>query len=275
MSTVSGAARRASAHAAADRGLGAALLGPGAAGGCAGGWLTSMRTALILLFLLAVAAIPARCCRSATSTRAGHRLLPGAPDAGADPGPALASSTSTPRPGSRRSTCCCSSRWSAAWCPGCEVHCQALLRAAAGRAARLDRLPRLGHRPTPAADRDGGARSLRAPAVPHRGARAADGSVTVSAEKGYLKETGNLFFHFALLALLVGVALGSWYGWHGDRLLVAGADRASATPCSSTTSTASGARVTPADLPPFCVRLDEFTANYPTTGSRSRSRDAV
>ena len=51
-----------------------------------------------------------------------------------------------------------------------------------------------------------------------------DGSVTVSAEKGYLKETGNLLFHFALLALLIGVAFGSWYGWHGNRLLVAGPD---------------------------------------------------
>ena len=51
-----------------------------------------------------------------------------------------------------------------------------------------------------------------------------DGTVTVAAEKGYLKETGNLLFHFALLALLIGVALGSWYGWHGNRLLVAGDD---------------------------------------------------
>ena len=53
-----------------------------------------------------------------------------------------------------------------------------------------------------------------------------DGSVTVSAEKGYLKEAGNLLFHFSLLAMLIGVAFGSWYGWHGDRLLVSGADTA-------------------------------------------------
>ncbi len=48
--------------------------------------------------------------------------------------------------------------------------------------------------------------------------------MTVSAEKGYIKETGNLLFHFALLALLIGVAYGSWFGWHGGRLLVAGND---------------------------------------------------
>ncbi len=47
-----------------------------------------------------------------------------------------------------------------------------------------------------------------------------DGGWTVSAEKGYLKETGNLLFHFALLAVLVGVGFGHWYGWHGNRILV-------------------------------------------------------
>ena len=35
------------------------------------------------------------------------------------------------------------------------------------------------------------------------------GVVTVAAEKGYLRETGNLLFHLALVVLLVGVALGS------------------------------------------------------------------
>ena len=35
----------------------------------------------------------------------------------------------------------------------------------------------------------------------------ADGGWTVSAEKGFLKETGNLLFHFALLAVLIGVGL--------------------------------------------------------------------
>ena len=107
--------------------------------------------------------------------------------------------------------------------------------------ARLDRMPvarpALG-RPARLRRRRPAAARCCARALPHGGARAADGAVTVSAEKGYLKETGNLLFHFSLLALLIGVAFGSWYGWHADRLLVAGADTASATRCSSTTSTA-------------------------------------
>ena len=35
-----------------------------------------------------------------------------------------------------------------------------------------------------------------------------DGSRWVAAEKGYLRETGNLVFHFSLILILVGVAIG-------------------------------------------------------------------
>ena len=66
------------------------------------------------------------------------------------------------------------------------------------------------------------------------------------AEKGYIKETGNLLFHFALLAILVGVGLGSWYGWHGNRLLVAGADRGFCNTLQQYDEYALGPRSTPA-----------------------------
>ena len=33
--------------------------------------------------------------------------------------------------------------------------------------------------------------------------------LTISAEKGYLREIGNLLFHFSLLGLLIAIALGS------------------------------------------------------------------
>src|SRR6266568_1434825 len=42
----------------------------------------------------------------------------------------------------------------------------------------------------------------------------------VSAEKGYLREAGNLLFHLALLGVLVSVALGGLFGYKADRLLV-------------------------------------------------------
>src|ERR1700733_7339739 len=44
----------------------------------------------------------------------------------------------------------------------------------------------------------------------------------VSAEKGYLREVGNLLFHLALLGVLVSVALGGLFGYKADRLLVQG-----------------------------------------------------
>ena len=89
-----------------------------------------------------------------------------------------------------------------------------------------------------------------------------DGSLTVSAEKGYIKETGNLLFHFALLALLIGVALGSWYGWHGGRLLVAGEDSGFCDTLQQYDEVGLGARVNGGDLPPFCVTLRDFHASY-------------
>ncbi len=50
--------------------------------------------------------------------------------------------------------------------------------------------------------------------------RAGDG--WVSAEKGYLREVGNLLFHIALLALLASIGLGGIFGYKANRLLVAG-----------------------------------------------------
>ena len=47
-------------------------------------------------------------------------------------------------------------------------------------------------------------------------------SGTVSAEKGYLRETGNLVFHLALIVLLLGVALGSLFGTKGSVIVVDG-----------------------------------------------------
>jgi cytochrome c biogenesis protein len=93
-----------------------------------------------------------------------------------------------------------------------------------------------------------------------------DGGVTVSAEKGYLKETGNLLFHFALLALLIGVAYGSWFGWHGGRLLVTGADSGYCNTISQLDDVNLGARVGPADLEPFCLTLNSFHAAYLSDG---------
>jgi cytochrome c biogenesis protein len=46
--------------------------------------------------------------------------------------------------------------------------------------------------------------------------------LSLSAETGYLRETGNLTFHIALIVVIVAVAVGHLFGWRGDRILVTG-----------------------------------------------------
>ena len=45
---------------------------------------------------------------------------------------------------------------------------------------------------------------------------------TVRAEKGYLRETGNLAFHISLLVLLVALAMGSLFGYRGNTIVIEG-----------------------------------------------------
>ncbi|GAB3248286.1 cytochrome c biogenesis protein ResB [Nocardioides dilutus] len=48
------------------------------------------------------------------------------------------------------------------------------------------------------------------------------GDTAVSAERGYLREVGNLLFHLAVLVVLVGFALGGLFGYKGGVILVTG-----------------------------------------------------
>jgi cytochrome c biogenesis protein len=48
------------------------------------------------------------------------------------------------------------------------------------------------------------------------------GRASVAAERGYLRETGNLIFHIALLGVLVTVAIGGGFKYTGQRVVVEG-----------------------------------------------------
>lgn len=48
------------------------------------------------------------------------------------------------------------------------------------------------------------------------------GSFSVSAERGYLRESGNLVFHVALVGVLVSVAVGGSFAFTGQRVVVEG-----------------------------------------------------
>jgi len=86
----------------------------------------------------------------------------------------------------------------------------------------------------------------------------------VSAEKGYLREAGNLLFHLSLLGVLLSIAAGGLFGYKADKLLVEG---------NSFTDTVSaldeihpGRLVSDSDFAPFSLTLNKFTANYIESG---------
>ncbi|MEP7025930.1 MAG: cytochrome c biogenesis protein ResB, partial [Actinomycetota bacterium] len=87
----------------------------------------------------------------------------------------------------------------------------------------------------------------------------------VSAEKGYLREAGNLIFHIALLALLASVGIGGIFGYKANRLLVSG--QSFANTVTDLDQFRPGRLVSPGDLQPFNMSLTSFRAHYITSGN--------
>ncbi|MFP5373006.1 MAG: cytochrome c biogenesis protein ResB, partial [Actinomycetes bacterium] len=87
-----------------------------------------------------------------------------------------------------------------------------------------------------------------------------DGVPELSAEKGHLKEAGNLLFHLSLVALLLGLAGGKLWGYEGSILVTEGQGFCNSFQQYDTYS--SGALVDSGDLAPICVDLSEFRAEY-------------
>jgi cytochrome c biogenesis protein len=83
---------------------------------------------------------------------------------------------------------------------------------------------------------------------------------SVSAERGYLSETGNLAFHLALLGLLVAVAAGTFFGYNGQRVLVVGKSWSNTLP--QYDSFSAGRRVDPENLPPYSFSLDDVRVTF-------------
>jgi len=94
--------------------------------------------------------------------------------------------------------------------------------------------------------------------------RISEGDGWVSAEKGYLREVGNLLFHIALLALLFSVGLGGIFGYKANRLLIVGQGFAN-TPTALDVFRP-GRLVGPGNLAPFEINLHGFTAKYVSSG---------
>jgi cytochrome c biogenesis protein len=92
-------------------------------------------------------------------------------------------------------------------------------------------------------------------------------TVEISAEKGYLREFGNLVFHFSLLGLLVAVAVGKLFGYEGNVIVIAdgGPGFCSASPAAFDSFRA-GNTVDGTSLDPICVRVNDFQAHYLPSG---------
>ena len=86
----------------------------------------------------------------------------------------------------------------------------------------------------------------------------------VSAEKGYLRESGNLLFHVSLVVLLVGIALGGLYGFKGTVLVKDGDGFANTVLAYDDIHP--GRRFSPDKLVPFDVTLRRFDATYGEDG---------
>jgi cytochrome c biogenesis protein len=86
----------------------------------------------------------------------------------------------------------------------------------------------------------------------------------VAAEKGYLREVGNLAFHIALIVMLTSFAWGQLYKSEGNKLILEG-DGFSNT-LTQYDDFKSGALFDTDDLDPFSFTLKDFTGTYETTG---------
>ena len=220
--------------------------------------LTSMRTALVLLLLLGVAAIPGSLLPQRPTNPFGvAQYLLDNPDSG-------------PWLGRLGLFDVFGSPWFAAiylllfisliGCilPRCRAYYDALRAEPGALPRRFSRFPDHATGPTasPATTvLDDAEAHLRT--AGYRIRREATG---ISAEKGYLREAGNLVFHLSLIAVLIGLAWGSVFGYRGTAIVVEG--KAFSNTLTQYDEFSAGVGFRPEHLPAFTVGLDSFEAEF-------------
>jgi cytochrome c biogenesis protein len=83
---------------------------------------------------------------------------------------------------------------------------------------------------------------------------------SIAAEKGYLRETGNLLFHLSLIVVLLGIAGSSVFGMRGEAIVNVG-ERFINTPTNYDNLTP-GRLCSLESLPTFTIRVNNFSATY-------------
>jgi cytochrome c biogenesis protein len=220
--------------------------------------LTSMRTALVLLLLLALAAVPGSLV----------------PQRSSDPNGVVAYQTQNPQTFKVLDALGLFSTFTSPWFSaiylllfislvGCIIprlkhHLDALRAKPPKTPARLERL--VGYRSTTTTTDAEAAIADARLLLRRQGYRVARYGLSISAERGYLRETGNLIFHMALVGMLLTVGIFGSFGYTGQRILVQG--EAFTNSLTDYDSYEPGRFATDNSLQPFQLRLDTFEPKY-------------
>lgn len=222
--------------------------------------LTSMRTALVLLLLLALAAVPGSLVPQRTS----------------DPNGVLQYSVRDPEGFRILDALGVFSTFSSPWfsaiylllfisligciLPRTKHHLEALRARPPKTPVRLQRLVGYTSSTTEASAEEAVAAARTV--LRGQGYRVERYGDSISAERGYLRETGNLVFHASLVGVLAAVAIGGGFGYNGQRLLIEGEPFVNTK--GDYDSFYPGPWVDAGDPPldPYALRLDDFEASY-------------
>ncbi|POX36555.1 cytochrome C biogenesis protein [Streptomyces sp. Ru73] len=90
---------------------------------------------------------------------------------------------------------------------------------------------------------------------------------SVASEKGYLREAGNLLFHIALIVMLVAFAVGQLWKSEGGKLITEGDGFSNS--LTQFDDFKSGSFFDTDDLAPFGFKLDKFVATYERSGPQT------
>ncbi|KAA0968668.1 cytochrome c biogenesis protein ResB [Paeniglutamicibacter gangotriensis] len=230
--------------------------------------LTSMKTALFLLLLLAVAAVPGSLF----------------PQRSVNPEQVTTYLDNKPTAGEWLDRFQLFDVYSSVWfsaiylllfisligciLPRVKKHAQALRTPPPRTPSRLNRLPQNGTIQIQSASEsglsDGEIVERAAKLLKKRGyrseARTEGPTPSVGAERGYTREIGNLLFHISLVGLLASVGIGGAFGYNGQRLLVEGDTFVNS--LVSYDAFTPGTWFQEDSLDPYSVKLEKFNVTF-------------
>jgi cytochrome c biogenesis protein len=106
----------------------------------------------------------------------------------------------------------------------------------------------------------------RSPVSGSRAVSVAKTGDSIAAEAGQLRETGNLIFHLAVVVVLVAVAVGSLFGYRATVIVPEGSGFANTV--IQYDGLTGGALFDASDLPPFSLQLDKFDMQFVEAGAQ-------